>query len=186
MEECDPRTGTALLLADLAEALPLPSPETVAVLDDAAEPLGEIFECPLELRQGPYEVVDVLLVLDRLEALEGVGEARDGETEDLLDLLLLPPEPRGDLPLGGLAAELAGQDFVGPTDLRDLLDHAHREPDAPVLEAWLMACQIHHVAYAENLKPRSGSNFSSALMRPVNPSWRRFRGEATLPGSVRR
>ena len=33
------------------------------------------------------------------------------------------------------------------------------------------ACLIHHVAYVENLQPRSGSNFSTAFIRPMLPSW---------------
>ena len=37
--------------------------------------------------------------------------------------------------------------------------------------ARVMAWRIHHVAYVENLKPRSGSNFSTARMRPRLPSW---------------
>src|SRR5215208_3292094 len=35
------------------------------------------------------------------------------------------------------------------------------------------ACLIHHVAYVENLQPRSGSNFSTARIRPTLPSWMR-------------
>jgi hypothetical protein len=33
------------------------------------------------------------------------------------------------------------------------------------------ACLIHHVAYVENLKPLSGSNFSTAFISPMLPSW---------------
>mmetsp|Transcript_27257 Transcript_27257/g.92789 ORF Transcript_27257/g.92789 Transcript_27257/m.92789 type:complete len:201 (+) Transcript_27257:245-847(+) len=37
--------------------------------------------------------------------------------------------------------------------------------------ARMTACLIHHVAYVENLKPFSGSNFSTARVRPKVPSW---------------
>src|SRR5947209_19949935 len=33
------------------------------------------------------------------------------------------------------------------------------------------ACLIHQVAYVENLKPRSGSNLSTAFIKPMLPSW---------------
>ena len=37
----------------------------------------------------------------------------------------------------------------------------------------MIACRIHHVAYVESRKPRSGSNLSAALISPMLPSWMR-------------
>ena len=39
---------------------------------------------------------------------------------------------------------------------------------------WI-AWRIHHVAYVENLWPRRQSNFSTARLRPIAPSWIRSR-----------
>src|SRR4029434_10940600 len=38
-----------------------------------------------------------------------------------------------------------------------------------------MAWRIHHVAYVENLYPRRYSNFSTAFINPMFPSWIRSR-----------
>src|SRR5215212_2596057 len=43
------------------------------------------------------------------------------------------------------------------------------------------ACLIHHVAYVENLQPRSGSNFSTARIRPTLPSWIRSSKGSPIP-----
>mmetsp|Transcript_8724 Transcript_8724/g.14692 ORF Transcript_8724/g.14692 Transcript_8724/m.14692 type:complete len:454 (+) Transcript_8724:513-1874(+) len=37
--------------------------------------------------------------------------------------------------------------------------------------ARVIACRIHHVAYVERRKPRAASNFSAALISPIEPSW---------------
>ena len=49
-----------------------------------------------------------------------------------------------------------------------------------MVRAWsaiarVTAWRIHHVAYVENLKPRSYSNFSTPRMSPALPSWMRSR-----------
>ncbi len=55
-----------------------------------------------------------------------------------------------------------------------------------IVRAWsamarVIACRIHHVAYVENLKPFSKSNFSTARMRPMFPSWIRSRNDIPRP-----
>jgi hypothetical protein len=55
-----------------------------------------------------------------------------------------------------------------------------------IVAAWsamarVIACRIHHVAYVENLKPFSKSNFSTARMRPMLPSWMRSRKDMPRP-----
>src|SRR6266487_253483 len=47
----------------------------------------------------------------------------------------------------------------------------------PRCTAW----RIHHVAYVENLNPRRQSNFSTARMRPMIPSWIRSSREMPWP-----
>ena len=47
----------------------------------------------------------------------------------------------------------------------------------PRCTAW----RIHQVAYVENLKPRRQSNFSTARMRPMIPSWIRSSSESPWP-----
>src|SRR5438874_12149425 len=41
----------------------------------------------------------------------------------------------------------------------------------------VIACRIHHVAYVENLYPRRYSNFSTAFINPIFPSWIRSRND---------
>src|SRR5919107_1022412 len=43
------------------------------------------------------------------------------------------------------------------------------------------ACLTHQVAYVENLQPRSGSNFSTAFIRPMLPSWIRSSKGSPIP-----
>src|SRR5918995_277652 len=43
------------------------------------------------------------------------------------------------------------------------------------------ACLTHQVAYVENLQPRSGSNFSTAFIRPMLPSWMRSSKGSPIP-----
>ena len=43
------------------------------------------------------------------------------------------------------------------------------------------AWRIHQVAYVENLKPRRQSNFSTARIRPMIPSWIRSSSESPWP-----
>ena len=50
--------------------------------------------------------------------------------------------------------------------------------------AWSMAWLIHHVAYVENLKPLRQSNFSTACIRPMLPSW--IMSSSAVPGRVPR
>ena len=55
-----------------------------------------------------------------------------------------------------------------------------------IVRAWsamarVMAWRIHHVAYVENLKPFSKSNFSTARIRPMLPSWMRSRNDIPRP-----
>ena len=55
-----------------------------------------------------------------------------------------------------------------------------------IVRAWsaiarVIAWRIHHVAYVENLKPFSKSNFSTARMRPMLPSWMRSRNDIPRP-----
>ena len=47
--------------------------------------------------------------------------------------------------------------------------------------ARVTAWRIHHVAYVENLKPLRWSNFSTARMRPSDPSWIRSRKVSPRP-----
>src|SRR5713101_4698697 len=51
-----------------------------------------------------------------------------------------------------------------------------------IVRAWsaierVMAWRIHHVAYVENLYPRRYSNFSTAFINPMFPSWIRSRND---------
>ena len=47
----------------------------------------------------------------------------------------------------------------------------------PRCTAW----RIHHVAYVENLKPRRQSNFSTARISPMIPSWIRSSSDRPWP-----
>ena len=186
-----PARGYAELAADRLQRL-LVAVEAEAELEDPPLALGELLERiahgpPAECLAGLVGRIDrgrvgeqvaelaVALVADRPVQ----GDRRLDDAKRLLRVLQLHARRVGELLRRRLAAVLDLEALadprrfcrrswtcVGTRIVRDRFDTAR-------WQAW----RIHHVAYVENLKPRRQSNFSTARLRPMMPSWiRSFSG----------
>src|SRR3712207_1588446 len=75
----------------------------------------------------------------------------------------------------GSRSSSADSSFVGAGHISHLVAHVHGDPYGASLvrNSPLYRLTVHQVAYVENLYPRSGSNFSTAFISPMLPSWMR-------------
>jgi hypothetical protein len=89
----------------------------------------------------------------------------------------------GDLPRRSAAGRARRQRPLRASDFLLAVGDVHGDPDRArlVRHPALDGLRIHQVAYVENLKPRRQSNFSTARISPMIPSWIRSSSESPWP-----